>query len=1159
MAVPVLTRRCMAQRLGRVALGCLIVCLVLLQPALAQVAGEQKGLDERIADLRSRAEAVPARENMDSALRDQIVETYQRAISSLETARNARQDTAEIRRQAEQAPERIRELKDELQQIEAPPSSQALSDLPASTLSSRVEATSSRIADNQARLADLRDQLNRIAQRPDAARAALADARESLRSLDSDSSAIERDQPSLLLEARNAALAARREALTAEIERLQQELSSQDARQRALEAQRALAEARQAYDTELLESLQLALGQRQNQSAIELRMASEQKLSELRTAAEPISDTAQRNVELADQLTHITAQTESLASEQVRQHKRVDDIQRRLSLVQRQLEIGGSSVALGDVLRAQRRDLARPGLLSTGGDHAADTSQPEIASAELQRFQLQQQRADLEDIDRRVAEIAADNPDLDEGQKTSLEALLRHRRDILDLLISAEGRYIEIGRDLRRLSSEYGQTVDSFNRLLDERLFWLPSFAPMGLGWFAEVGQDLPWAFNWSSWTRALERLVDGVQARPFVAAAGLALIVALLLLRRPLRSRLRRLAEPVGKVQHDTFWVTLRAALATVLLFIPPVAALLLAGYLVRTPADSDVFTTAVSAVFVQVAILVLFLEPFAQVCRKYGLAESHFQWPEEARHGLYRMLRWLLAMLFIPTMLVTFTEAFDDDSKRETIGRGAFMASSLMIAAFSWRLLHPTRGELAGVVNPEAGSAWRLGYLWLPVAVGVPLLLFGLAGMGYYYTALQLQSRFFYSAGLLGGGFVLYSLIVRWLTVAERRLALTRALRRREEAREARATRDAAAAAGESTPENLDTLEIDLVQISEQTRGLIKVVIALISLAGLWLIWSDTLPALQLLDNITLWQYASEVDGRTQLTQVTLGALLLALTLGVVTALAGRNLPGFLEITVLRRFSMDAGSRYAMATLFQYAIVIMGMLGAVALIGFRWSSIQWLVAAVGVGLGFGLQEIFANFVSGIVILFERPVRVGDTVTVGTLTGTVSRIRIRATTVTDWDNKEVVIPNKTFITETVINWTLTDDITRLILRVHLALDTDTELAEKLIMDVIRDEPVALENPAPTVFFVGYDDSALIYEARIFYHDLYNLLPLQHAIYKGMHAAFRANDVVVSFPQQDLHLRSVDDSFAKVFRGAPGKAQAESGETDDSRKPVGDT
>ncbi|MES1929701.1 mechanosensitive ion channel MscS [Salinisphaera dokdonensis CL-ES53] len=1118
--------------------------LVIAATAQAQFADGE--IDDQIGDLRGRVEALGARDDVESAVRDRVRNTYQQSIASLEAARNARERTRELRERAADAPTRIRELKAELQQIERPPSQESLTDTSGGTLSARVDATSSRLADSQANLADLRDQLTRLAQRPDAARDELADTRAALQMLDTGADAGD-GQSSLLAEAQRVQKAARREALTAQIETLQQELSSQDPRQRELEARRALAEAQLAHDTELLAALQLALGDRQNETAIELRTASQAKLSELRTAVEPIASTAQKNVELANQLTETTEESETLATRQVRQRKRVEDIQRRLNLVQRQLEIGGSSVALGDVLRAQRRELAKPSIFEARGEPGG--SDPEIASAELMRFQLQQQRVELEDISRRVAEITEGEPALQAGQIDSLRALLEQRRDILDLLIDAEGRFIEIGRDLRGLSQRYEETVDSFNRLLDERLFWLPSFSLMQLDWFPRTIQDLPWAFDPQAWRRAFSEIAVGAQARPIVASVVLVFIAGLLGVRRPLRHRLRMLAEPVGNVRRDTAWLTVRAALITVLLFIPIVAVLLLAGYVVRAPDESGAFTQAVSSVFVQLAILALFLEPFAQVCRKFGLAHSHFLWSDEARHGLHRMLRWLLAMLIVPTILVTFTEAFDDDAKRETIGRGAFMLGSLIIAYFSWRLLHPVRGELAGVINAEEESHWRLGYLWLPIAVGVPLLLFGLAGWGYYYTALQLQSRFFYSAGLLGGCFVLYALIVRWLTVAERRLALTRALQKREEAREARATRDAAAAAGESTPENLDTLEIDLLQISEQTRGLIKVVIALITVAVLWVIWSDTLPALQLLDNVTLWQYATEVDGKSQLTRVTLGALLLALALGVVTALAGRNLPGFLEITVLRRFSMDAGSRYAMATLFQYAIVIIGLLGAVALIGFRWSSIQWLVAAVGVGLGFGLQEIFANFVSGIVILFERPVRVGDTVTVGTLTGTVSRIRIRATTVTDWDNKEVVIPNKTFITETVINWTLTDDITRLIIRVHLALDTDTELAEKLIMDVIRDEPVALENPAPTVFFVGYDDSALIYEARIFYHDLYNLLPLQHAIYKRMHAAFMANDVVVSFPQQDLHLRSIDDSFGDVLGAKRESGQGGGGDT----------
>ena len=160
-----------------------------------------------------------------------------------------------------------------------------------------------------------------------------------------------------------------------------------------------------------------------------------------------------------------------------------------------------------------------------------------------------------------------------------------------------------------------------------------------------------------------------------------------------------------------------------------------------------------------------------------------------------------------------------------------------------------------------------------------------------------------------------------------------------------------------------------------------------------------------------------------------------------------------------------------------------------------------------------------------------------------------MSRIRIRATTVTDWDNKEVVIPNKTFITETVINWTLTDDVTRLIIRMRLALDTDTALAERLIMRAIKAEPAALNEPKPTVFFMGYDqDSALIYEGRVFYHDLYNMLPLQHALYKRIHAAFAEHGIKIIFPQQDLHLRSVDSSFAGMFGPREPERDAQTGQ-----------
>ena len=941
--------------------------------------GGQTAIRAEITSARQQIDALKSRENINKAVRQPAIGTYQQAISVLESAGTERQHSQQLEKIAAAAPQTIDKIRATIQDLRKPQSLDELRTMSAADLSSRIDSLRSNLSDAQSQISDLRDQLTQIAQRPDAARQQLSQARSALQSLATAADATPDAQSGgPRAAAQQTLVAARRTALNARIDRLQEELNGLDPRERLLEARRSLAEAKIASDNEALSTAQAALGQKQNASAKSLERASENKLDELRGAVKPISDAAQANLELTNRLTELNQQTENLSSHQAQQREKVDDLQRRLNLVQRQLEIGGGSVALGDVLRAQKRNLAAPALPFLFGKDTSNT--PDVADAELQRFQLQQHQAELDDpaaMARRLARQA--DVQMNAGQQQSLTALLRQRRAIVDQLVDVQSRYINIGRDLDSLGQQYDDTLSSFNRLLDERLFWLPSFRLIKPSWPAAVVTDVPWAFRPTGWLQALRTLGAGVVARPPVAVIAFLAVALLVGMRRSLRQSLRQLAEPVGNVRHDTFWLTLRATVITVLLALPSVVLLLSIGYLMREAPQPGRFALAVAATVTVIGKLAFFIEPFVHVCRNNGLADRHFRWPPEARRGLHRVLRGLLMLLIAPTFFLTFTESFDDDSKRETLGRAAFMISSVVIAGFSWRLLHPRRGVLANVLGATNKSHWRLGYLWLPLAAGVPLVLCGMAGFGYYYTALQLETRFFYSAALLGACIILYSLIVRWVTIAERRLALARALRRREEAREARAAREAASAAGEGTPDNLDTLEIDLVQISEQSRGLIKVVIAVLIGAGFWLIWSDTLPALQLLNNVTLWQQSAQVNGQIAISHVTLGALLLATAVGVMTALAGRNLPGFLEITILRRFSMDPGSRYAMATLFQYAIVISGMLVAVGLIGLRWGSIQWLVAAISVGLGFGLQEIFANFVSGLVILFERPVRVGD------------------------------------------------------------------------------------------------------------------------------------------------------------------------------------
>jgi len=194
---------------------------------------------------------------------------------------------------------------------------------------------------------------------------------------------------------------------------------------------------------------------------------------------------------------------------------------------------------------------------------------------------------------------------------------------------------------------------------------------------------------------------------------------------------------------------------------------------------------------------------------------------------------------------------------------------------------------------------------------------------------------------------------------------------------------------------------------------------------------------------------------------------------------------------------------------------------------LGLQWDHVQWLVAAMTVGLAFGLQEIFANFVSGLIILVERPIRVGDVVTVGTVSGTVSRIRIRATTIVDWDRKELIVPNKTFITDKLVNWTLSDTVLRVVIPVGIAYGSDTEKAKALLLKAAEDHELVLDDPAPSALFMSFGSSSLDFELRAFVGKIGDLLPVRHELHMAIDEAFKANGIEIAFPQQDVHLRTI--------------------------------
>jgi potassium efflux system protein len=258
--------------------------------------------------------------------------------------------------------------------------------------------------------------------------------------------------------------------------------------------------------------------------------------------------------------------------------------------------------------------------------------------------------------------------------------------------------------------------------------------------------------------------------------------------------------------------------------------------------------------------------------------------------------------------------------------------------------------------------------------------------------------------------------------------------------------------------------------------------------------IIWAEVFPALGIFESVELWHQTGVIDGREAIVPVTLADLAYALLILVVGWVAVRRIPSLLEILLRQRLHVSPASAYAATRIFQYALVTMLVVAVMGSLGGSWSQIQWAVAALSVGIGFGLQEIVANFISGLIILFEQPIRVGDVVTVGEVSGTVTKIRMRATTIRDWDRRELLVPNKEFITSRLLNWSLSDAVTRCSLQVGVAYGTDMKMALGIIRQVCREHPLILEDPQPLITFDEFGDNSLVITVRFYLGDLDNRL-----------------------------------------------------------------
>jgi small-conductance mechanosensitive channel len=239
--------------------------------------------------------------------------------------------------------------------------------------------------------------------------------------------------------------------------------------------------------------------------------------------------------------------------------------------------------------------------------------------------------------------------------------------------------------------------------------------------------------------------------------------------------------------------------------------------------------------------------------------------------------------------------------------------------------------------------------------------------------------------------------------------------------------------------------------------------------------------------------------------------------------------HLPGLLEVLLFSRFArLQAGTRFILMTIVRYATLFVAYSAAILSLHLSFSNLGWALAAVSLGVGFGMQEIISNFVSGLILFFERPIRVGDVVTVGTTTGTVDQINIRATHILNWDRQVIVIPNRKFISEEVVNWTHNDLVMRILIEIGVAYGTDVARVREVLFELVKAHPRVLATPPPRVWFWAFGDSTLVIRVFVFTELDYRVETIND-LNLAISRRFAEEGIEIAFPQRDLHFRTVPD------------------------------
>jgi len=1075
-----------------------------------------------IEELKSRRSSVESTSELGPDQKTEALKYIDQAMGYLQIQKLNQEKIKERAQLIASAPARLKKIKMDLGKERLVPAKSDLFDA-----RDGIEKIEQRFRQNEAQLAGvqtlykefhnrLASELSGIAQVPEtifAASKRLEEIQISLEQLSANSK--ENDS---LIQARIIALETENHHLKMEITLNQQRQNGHNLLIELLRGERDLAGRTLAYHESVSRVLTEIIQDLRNEEAVQQIEAAQNAMLKISLQPKSVQEQFDTNVQLSVEL-------EKAANEETELLKRLDEYQSHLKITElefetakRRVELDVLTDVIGMALRSQRINLP------SSDRYELNSKKYLVRMSQIseRHFELDRLLRDIPTTKELLLTMDIYSTKDEKTLKPRIDKLLKSRQEVIHKIRAGHERIIKTIQDIEFTKKRIISVSREFGELLDRHLLWIQSSKPFN--WeeskkMVFLAKDL---IKPEFWQNQIGKIAKTIQLNPlhWILGGGLGLLLIYAAGRG--KKRIAAIATDIDQQADDTILLTLQAFGLTLMLSVVWPYMFLFPAAQVSTYLNKSLIENIPNP-FSYTWILIFWML-FLNLCRPSGLAQVHFRWPETVRKIFRSHLIWLIPVESFIVLLNFFMETNVRYEYRSLMGILAISIQCLALTVFG-AIVFRFKNGITSVLLKNYPDTWfcRLRYFWYPAMVLTPVYILWLALSGYYFSAIEVRGLIYKTILLFSCLVVINSLILRLLMLARRNIALKKNMESRPDTQ---AKHSADRQKGDKEESRTVIVEniVKLSAIDEQTRSLLKLFLFIFGLVGIWAIWAPVLPAMGIFQDIELWSYTTILNGNENRVPITLANVFLAVIVTIAMFVAVRNLPGLIEVILLNHLPMDAGSRYAYITVSRYAIVALGIFIVLSTIGIKWSNMQWLVAALSVGLGFGLQEIVANFISGLIVLFERPFRVGDTVTVGEVTGTVTRIRIRATTIEDWDKKELIVPNKEFITGRIINWSLSDHIIRIKVPVGIAYGSDTDLAEKLLMKAAKNNTCVLSSPKPTVVFLKFGDNSLDYEVRVFIKDIDDWIPMLHSMNQSINKTFEQNNITIAFPQRDVHL-----------------------------------